>query len=54
MEAKKKVNVAERDLEWEAEAEEVGEVEEEQDLSLEETDEEEVEEVHVSYILVDF
>ena len=54
LEAKKKVNVAERDLEWEAEAEEVGEVEEEQDLSLEETDEEEVEEVHVSYILVDF
>ena len=53
LEAKKKVNVAERDLEWEAEAEEVGEVEEEQDLSMEEADEE-VEEVHVSYILVDF
>ena len=48
------LDVAERDLEWEAEPEEVGEVEEEQDLSLEETDEEEVEEVHVSYILVDF
>ena len=54
LETKKKLNVAERDLEWETEPEEVGEVEEEQDLSLEETDEEEVEEVHVSYILVDF